>query len=207
MAANPSWLLDPGGFLALLSTNTLFNEFFQTRTFDCKPSGRLLNASAVEGYWGSLKWYSKWRQISLRILWLQSVVYVLLCSSLLCTYLPFQYLSHLAGSKCCELSFLRKICFCPFHPCSTLLPWSVAPYFFQVILSPIFLTGCSPASHLSSLLLSLSFSGWLVDSFYCLLSAGVPSEEHSCCGQAMCGCACCRGEPNAAKFQRAPFQA
>lgn len=43
--------------------------------------------------------------------------------------------------------------------------------------------------------LSAFLAGWLLDSFYCLLSAGIPSEEHSCCGQAVCGRTRCRGEP------------
>lgn len=47
-------------------------------------------------------------------------------------------------------------------------------------------------------LLSLLSSCWLVDSFYCLLPAGIPSEEHPRCGQAMCGRSCRRGEPDAA---------
>lgn len=51
-------------------------------------------------------------------------------------------------------------------------------------------------------LFSLSFSSWPVDSFYCLLPAGIPSKENSCCGQALCGRTCCRGEPNAAESHK-----
>lgn len=72
--------------------------------------------------------------------------------------------------------------------------------FSHAILSAIFLTVCFPpslASRLPSFFLSLS-SCWLVDSFYCLLPAGIPSEEHPCCGPAMCGRSCCRGEPDTA---------
>lgn len=53
---------------------------------------------------------------------------------------------------------------------------------------------------------SPSASGWLVDSFYCLLPAGILSEEHPCCGQAMCGRTCCRGEPNAAESHKHLFK-
>lgn len=72
--------------------------------------------------------------------------------------------------------------------------------FSHAILFAIFLTVCFPHSHClpPSRLLSLLSSCWLVDSFYCLLPAGIPSEEHPRCGQAMCGRSCRRGEPDAA---------
>lgn len=120
---------------------------------------------------------------------------------------------HLAGSKCCKLSLLDhffsftfsvslppSFSTCFFHLYSSPLLWPIAPYF--VILSSVLSSSLSapypslpPAS-------SPSFSGWLVDSFYCLLPAGLLSEEHPCRGQAMCGSTCRRGEPNAAESHK-----
>lgn len=120
--------------------------------------------------------------------------------------IPF---SHLAGSKCCKLSLLVKICLCPslvfLSPASSI---STVPCCSGLSLH---IFSCNPLTYLSHCLLPtpsprlpppLPFPGWLVDSFYCLLSAGIPSEEHSCCGRAMCGRTCCRGEPNAAKSHK-----
>lgn len=111
--------------------------------------------------------------------------------------------------------FIVKMCFCPsvFFFVSPAPSISTLPCCSGLSLH---ISPCNPLTYLShwllprlppSLPLPLSLSGWLVDSFYCLLSAGIPSEKSSCCGQAVCGCACCRGEPNAAESQRAPFQA
>lgn len=130
----------------------------------------------------------------------------------------FNTFSHLALSKCCKLSLLIQICFLHFLPSffftcffhlssSSLLLWSIAPYFLMLF-SPVFLTVSSPLSPClpPSLPLSLPIFGWLVDSFYCLLSAGILSEEHSCCGQAMCGRTCWRGEPNTVESPRHLFK-
>lgn len=101
-----------------------------------------------------------------------------------------------------------KICLCPssfFIACSFRLDSSLLlrpiPPFILVESSPPSFSLSPP--HLPP---SLSFSDSLVDSFYCLLSAGIRSEESSCCGQAMCGRTCCRGEPKAAKSHEQLFK-
>lgn len=133
----------------------------------------------------------------------------------------FYHLPHLAALNVANYAFLLKSHFsslppsfptCFFHLSSPPLLWSHAPYFLPAIPAAIFFSlsaphpffSCPPAC--TPLFFSLSLAGWLIH-FYRLLSAGVPPEEHPCCGQAMCRRTCCRGEPNAAASHTKPFQA